>query len=66
VQVPNVLTLTQSSATTSLEDAGFKVNAIIAAGPAGTAPGTVWQQSPSGQSPASPGSSVSILVQPAA
>jgi beta-lactam-binding protein with PASTA domain len=66
VQVPNVLTLTESSAETSLQTAGFKVTATIAAGPAGTAPGTVWQQQPTGQTSAAPGSSVTILVQPQA
>ena len=35
-------------------------------GPAGTAPGTVWQQNPGGSSTAAPGSSVTIIVQPQA
>jgi eukaryotic-like serine/threonine-protein kinase len=64
--VPNVVGLPQASAQTSLQSAGFKVNVQTAAGPAGTAPGTVWQQNPGGTTTAAPGSSVTIIVQPQA
>ena len=64
--VPNVVGLPQASAQTSLQSAGFKVNVQTATGPAGTAPGTVWQQNPGGSSTAGPGSSVTIIVQPQA
>ncbi len=53
--VPNVVGLPQASAQTSLQSAGFKVNVQTATGPAGTAPGTVWQQNPGGSSTAAPG-----------
>jgi beta-lactam-binding protein with PASTA domain len=53
-----------SSAVTLLQNDGFKVNQITAAGPAGTAPGTVWQQSPNANTPAAGGSTVNIYIQP--
>jgi serine/threonine-protein kinase len=62
--VPNVVGLSQASATTSLQSAGFKVNVETVAGQNGTAPGDVWQQNPTANSTAAPGSSVTILVQP--
>jgi eukaryotic-like serine/threonine-protein kinase len=62
--VPNVVGLSQASATTSLESAGFKVNVETVAGQNGTAAGDVWQQNPTASSTAAPGSSVTILVQP--
>jgi eukaryotic-like serine/threonine-protein kinase len=62
--VPNVVGLSQASATTSLESAGFKVNVETVAGQNGTAAGDVWQQNPTANSTAAPGSSVTILVQP--
>ena len=64
--VPNVVGLPQASAQTSLQSAGFKVNVQTAAGPAGTAPGNVWQQNPGSSATAAPGSSVTIIVQPQA
>jgi beta-lactam-binding protein with PASTA domain/tRNA A-37 threonylcarbamoyl transferase component Bud32 len=64
--VPNVVGLSQASAQTSLQSAGFKVNVQTVAGPAGTAPGDVWQQNPAANATAAPGTSVNILVQPAA
>jgi eukaryotic-like serine/threonine-protein kinase len=64
--VPNVVGLSQQSAQTSLQTAGFKVNVQTVAGPAGTAPGSVWQQNPAANSTEAPGTSVTILVQPAA
>jgi serine/threonine-protein kinase len=63
--VPKVTGLSEPSAEASLQNAGFKVNAETVAGPAGTPPGTVWQQTPdSGTAPQ--GTTVKILVQPAA
>jgi eukaryotic-like serine/threonine-protein kinase len=64
--VPNVVGLPQASAQTSLQSAGFKVNVQTVAGPAGTTPGDVWQQNPAANATAAPGTSVNILVQPAA
>jgi serine/threonine-protein kinase len=64
--VPNVVGLSQQSAQTSLQSAGFKVNVQTVAGPAGTTPGDVWQQNPAANATAAPGTSVNILVQPAA
>ena len=64
--VPNVVGLSQQSAETSLQSAGFKVNVQTVVGPAGTTPGQVWQQNPAGNATAAPGTSVNILVQPAA
>ncbi len=64
--VPNVVGLSQASAQTSLESAGFKPSVQVVAGPAGTAPGSVWQQNPNASASAAPGSTVTILVQPQA
>jgi serine/threonine-protein kinase len=64
--VPNVVGLSEQSAQTSLQSAGFKVNVQTVAGPAGTTPGQVWQQNPAANATAAPGTSVNILVQPAA
>ena len=62
--VPNVVGLPQQSAQTSLQSAGFKVSAQTVAGPAGTAPGSVWQENPAANTTAAPGTTVTILVQP--
>ena len=64
--VPNVVGLSEQSAQASLQSAGFKVNAQTVAGPAGTTPGNVWQENPSANSTAAPGTTVTILVQPQA
>jgi len=64
--VPNVVGLSLASAQTSLQSAGFKVNVTTVAGPAGTTPGNVWQQNPASQATEAPGTTVNILVQPAA
>ena len=64
--VPNVVGLSEQSAQASLQSAGFKVNAQTLAGPAGTTPGNVWQENPSANSTAAPGTTVTILVQPQA
>jgi hypothetical protein len=42
------------------------VNVQTVTGPAGTTPGDVWQQNPAANATAAPGTSVNILVQPAA
>jgi serine/threonine-protein kinase len=64
VNVPNVVGVPASSAVTLLQNDGFKVNQITAAGPAGTNPGTVWQQTPAANTPAAGGSTVNIYIQP--
>jgi eukaryotic-like serine/threonine-protein kinase len=63
--VPNVVGVPASSAVTLLQNDGFKVNQITAAGPAGTTPGNVWSQSPSASTTAAGGSTVNIYIQPA-
>jgi serine/threonine-protein kinase len=60
----SVLGLTQQSATQELTNAGFKVTVTTLAGPAGTAAGTVWSQSPSGSTNQAPGTTVKLIVQP--
>jgi eukaryotic-like serine/threonine-protein kinase len=62
--VPNVVGVPAASAVTLLQNDGFKVNQITTAGPAGTTPGTVWQQSPTASTPAAGGSTVNIYIQP--
>jgi serine/threonine-protein kinase len=64
--VPSVIGLSQASAEASLESSGFKVTAETVAGPAGTAPGTVWKQTPPANTSEAQGTTVQILVQPAA
>jgi eukaryotic-like serine/threonine-protein kinase len=64
--VPNVVGVPASSAVTLLQNDGFKVNQITTAGPAGTTPGNVWQQSPNASTPTPSGSTVTIYIQPAA
>jgi eukaryotic-like serine/threonine-protein kinase len=66
VTVPNVVGVPGTSAMTELQNDGFKVDEITAAGPAGTAPGNVWQQHPSANTPVTAGSTVTIYIQPAA
>ena len=66
VNVPQVTGLTENSAATELQNDGFKVNAVTLAGPQGTTPGVVWQQSPTQGSAAANGSQVTIYVQPQA
>jgi eukaryotic-like serine/threonine-protein kinase len=64
--VPNVVNLGQQSAQASLQSAGFKVSVQTVAGPPGTTPGNVWQQNPAATTTEAPGTTVTILVQPAA
>jgi eukaryotic-like serine/threonine-protein kinase len=66
VTVPNVVGVPASSAVTLLQNDGFKVNQITTAGPAGTTPGNVWNQSPSANAAVAGGSTVNIYIQPAA
>jgi serine/threonine protein kinase/beta-lactam-binding protein with PASTA domain len=66
VSVPNVVGLSTASAEASLQSSGFTVTVEPVAGPAGTAPGNVWQQTPTAQTTAPQGTTVKILVQPAA
>jgi eukaryotic-like serine/threonine-protein kinase len=64
--VPNVVGLPMASAVTLLQNDGFKVNQVVAAGTANTTPGNVWQQTPSANSSQAAGSTVTIYIQPAA
>src|SRR5689334_2496790 len=64
--VPNVVGLSQASAEASLQSSGFKVTVETVPGPDGTAPGTVWKQTPLANTTGAQGSPVTILVQPAA
>ncbi|HEU5392980.1 MAG TPA: Stk1 family PASTA domain-containing Ser/Thr kinase [Streptosporangiaceae bacterium] len=64
--VPNVVGLSQASAEASLQSSGFKVAVETVPGPDGTAPGTVWKQTPIANTTEAQGSTVTILVQPAA
>lgn len=64
-EVPNMVGLSENSAQTSLQSTGFKVNVQTVAGPAGTIPGSVWQQNPPVNTTAAPGTMVTIFVQPA-
>jgi eukaryotic-like serine/threonine-protein kinase len=64
--VPSVIGLPGASAVTLLQNQGFKVNQVTAAGPNGTMPGDVWHQSPSGNTTQAGGSTVTIYIQPAA
>jgi len=64
--VPNVVGVPANSAVTLLQNDRFKVNQIMTAGPAGTTPGNVWQQSPSANTSEPAGSTVNIYIQPAA
>jgi serine/threonine-protein kinase len=64
--VPNVVGLPMASAVTLLQNDGFKVNQVTAAGPSGTTPGNVWQQTPGANSTEPASSTVTIYIQPAA
>ncbi len=64
--VPDVVGVPGASAVTLLQNDGFKVNQVLAAGPAGTASGSVWQQTPAANSTEAAGSTVTIYIQPAA
>jgi beta-lactam-binding protein with PASTA domain/tRNA A-37 threonylcarbamoyl transferase component Bud32 len=62
VTVPTVIGEPEATARQVLSNAGFKVNAVTAAGPAGSTPGTVFNQQPNGQTQAAKGSVVTIFV----
>ena len=62
VAVPPVVGEVQATAEQVLKNAGFTVNVVMAQGPAGTAPGTVFQQNPAGNSTALRNSQVTIFV----
>ncbi len=64
--VQPVVGLQADSATSILKSQGFQVNEQQLPGPTGTAPGTVWRQQPVANSTVTPGSTVTIWVQPAA
>ncbi len=61
-QVPSVIGDPQATAQSILKNAGFQVHVVTAAGPAGTAPGTVFQQQPTNGTTAPSGSTVTIFV----
>jgi eukaryotic-like serine/threonine-protein kinase len=63
-QVPDVRNNTAATARQILQNDGFQVNTVTATGPPGTLPGLVFNQSPSPGSSASPGSTVTIYVEP--
>jgi eukaryotic-like serine/threonine-protein kinase len=63
--VPNVIGKSQAEATQILQSAGFQVNPVTGNAPAGTTPGTVFAQSPSPNSNAQSGASITIDVAPA-
>jgi serine/threonine-protein kinase len=64
--VPSVVGLSVTSAQASLQSSGFKVVVETVPGPDGTTPGNVWKQTPLAQTTAPQGTTVTILVQPAA
>jgi eukaryotic-like serine/threonine-protein kinase len=65
VTVPSVIGDPRATAIQILEGDGFKVNPIVAAGPAGSTPGDVFSQNPSG-GPLPAGRTVTIYVAAAA
>jgi eukaryotic-like serine/threonine-protein kinase len=62
VQVPSVIGDPQGTAESILTNAGFKVKVVTVAGPAGSTPGTVFNQQPGNQSTEPAGSTVTIFV----
>jgi len=62
--VPDVRNNPANTAQQILQNDGFQVNAVVTAGPVGTLPGYVFNQSPAGGSSAPQGSTVTIYVQP--
>jgi eukaryotic-like serine/threonine-protein kinase len=65
-QVPDVLSLSQQQATTTLESDGFNVDPIVQSGQGATGfqPGQVWKQSPQSGSVLAQGSTVAIYIVP--
>ncbi len=60
--VPSVIGDPQATAQTVLQNSGFKVSVVTAAGPAGTTPGTVFNQNPGANQTAPQGTTVTIFV----
>ena len=60
--VPSVIGDPQATAQTVLQNSGFKVSVVTAAGPAGTAAGTVFNQNPGANQTAPQGTTVTIFV----
>ena len=60
--VPSVIGDPQATAQTVLQNSGFKVSVVTAAGPAGTASGTVFNQNPGANQTAPQGTTVTIFV----
>jgi len=65
-EVPDVVSLSQQEATTTLENDGFNVDPIIQSGQgaAGFNPGQVWKQSPQSGQVLAQGSTVDIFIVP--
>ena len=61
-QVPSVIGDPKSTAESILSNAGFQVKVVTVAGPAGSTPGTVFNQQPSNGTTAPTGSTVTIFV----
>jgi eukaryotic-like serine/threonine-protein kinase len=66
VPVPQVTGIPVSSAVQELTNDGFTDNIVTTAGPPGTQPGLVWNQSPTAQTTEAKGYKVTIYVQPQA
>ena len=64
ISVPDVRNNPAGTAQTILRNDGFQVNTVTTAGPPGTLPGYVFNQSPAGGSSAPHGSTVTIYVEP--
>jgi serine/threonine-protein kinase len=62
VQVPGVVGDSAATAEQILQGAGFQVVPKTVAGPASATPGSVFQQTPAGQSSAAQGSTVTIYI----
>ena len=60
--VPSVIGDPKSTAESILSNAGFQVKVVTVAGPAGSTPGTVFNQQPSNGTTAPTGSTVTIFV----
>jgi serine/threonine-protein kinase len=63
--VPDVVGLSAGEARATLTAAGFAVAEQAEVDPGGSAPGTVWKQSPGSGTPADVGDTVTIVVNPA-
>jgi eukaryotic-like serine/threonine-protein kinase len=61
-QVPSVIGDPKATAEQILSNAGFQVHVVTTAGPAGSTPGTVFQQQPTNGTTAAAGSTVTIFV----